>query len=138
MKFKDFNFKLAVIQELMYNQGLLEPKFEIYEFARNYTGRKIDIDHEGYAIIPEAKAYFEKIELSEEQLSKVTSLYQDGGNDVYMNLYPFWDGEDNIFNIKSTEDIKLLPNLTSVVLFYDEDASILDDFESRNIAAEWL
>ena len=35
-EFQDINFKLCVIQELMYNQGVLLPKFDIKEFVKNY------------------------------------------------------------------------------------------------------
>jgi hypothetical protein len=56
--FKDFNFKLAVIQELKYNQKIISPKFDLWEFAKNYNERKIDIEKEGYEAIPEAINFF--------------------------------------------------------------------------------
>lgn len=106
--FKDINFKLAVINELMYVQELLEPKFDIFEFAESYKKRKIDTDEEGYDIIPEALEYFKNLQLSAELLQKIERLSQDGGDDVYMNIIPYWDGEDDVFNIKSVEDCKLV------------------------------
>lgn len=136
--FQDINFKLCVIQELMYNQSLLEPKFEIYEFVKSYTDRKIDIDKEGYNIIPEALVYFEKIEIPAGLLMNVSKIYQDGGNDIYMQICPFWSGEDDKFNIKKTEDTSLLPNLKRMVIFYEEDETILDELKEKNIDAEYL
>ena len=44
-----------VIEELMYRQGVLEQKFDIYDFAEKNTKREINIDDEGYEIISEAK-----------------------------------------------------------------------------------
>ena len=136
--FQDINFKLCVIQELMYNQGLLEPPFDIYEFAESYTGRKIDINKEGYNIIPEALEYFEKIEIPQKLLTKVSEIYQDGGDDIYMQICPFWSGEDDRFNIKTTEDISLLPNLKKMTIFYGNDKTILDKLKAKNIDAEYL
>ena len=60
-KFVDFNFKLAVIQVLMYEQTMLTSPFDVYEFAKNHSLREINIDEEGYEIIPEVKEYFEKL-----------------------------------------------------------------------------
>lgn len=136
--FQDINFKLCAIQELMYNQKLLLPKFSIYEFVKNYKDRRIDINEEGYDIIPEALEYFKNLEIPAELLLNVTKIYQDGGNDIYMQICPLWNGEDDQFNIKNTDDIVLLPNLKKMTIFYDDDKSILDKLKSHNIDAEYL
>ncbi len=137
-EFKDFNFKLAVVQRLMYEQGVLKPRFDVYDFAEGYTARHIDIEEEGYDIIPEVRQYFESLEIPVDMLDRITEIDQDGGDEIYGQLYPFWDGEDDVFNIQSAEDAALLPNLKSVTLFYDDDEGILEDFRRRGIAAEWL
>lgn len=136
--FSDFNFKLAVIQVLMYEQELLVPRFDVYDFVRGYAARPINIDEEGYTIIPEVKSYFEQLEIPAEMLPHVEELYQEGGTEIYLQLCPFWDGEDNIFDIHSAEDAALLPNLKSVTLFYSGDEQILEAFRRRGIEAEWL
>lgn len=137
-KFKDFNFKLAVVQRLMYEQGILTPRFDVYDFVKGYAARHIDIEEEGYDIIPEVRQYFEALEIPVDILPHITEIDQDGGDEIYGQLYPFWDGEDDTFNIQSAEDAALLPNLKSVTLFYDDDGRILEDFRQRGIAAEWL
>ena len=137
-QFQDFNFKLAVIQKLMYEWDLLTPRFDVYEFVKHYEARPIDIDEEGYEIIPEVKQYFEQLEIPADALVGIEALYQDGGDDIYMQLCPFWDGEDDVFNIRSAQDADKLPNLKAVTLFYDEDDRILEEFRRRGITAEWL
>ena len=137
-KFKDFNFKLAVVQRLMYEQGILTPRFDVYDFVKGYAARHIDIEEEGYDIIPEVRQYFEALEIPVDILHHITEIAQDGGDEIYGQLYPFWDGEDDTFNIQSAEDAALLPNLKSVTLFYDDDGRILEKFRQRGIAAEWL
>src|SRR5699024_4489864 len=43
LTFTSFNLKLAVMEVLMYEKGLLAPKLDAHEFAREYGRRKIDI-----------------------------------------------------------------------------------------------
>ena len=110
-QFKDLNFKLLVIFELMYAQKKLVPRFDIREFARQYTAREIMIEKEGYAVIPEALAYFEGLLIPATLLEQVEDLGFDGGLDIYRHIYPYWSGDCETFAVTSAEDVKLLPNL---------------------------
>lgn len=47
IEFKDFGFKVAVTQELMYYKELLQPKFDLYEFVDWYDKRAIDLRKRG-------------------------------------------------------------------------------------------
>lgn len=136
--FSDVNFKLAVVQVLMYEQNLLTPPFDVYAFVGNYDARQIDIDEEGDQIIPEVKAHFERLEISATALLHVEELYQEGGAEIYLQLCPFWDGEDDRFDIQSATDAALLPNLKTVTLFYSGNEQLLQDFRARGIEATWL
>jgi len=138
LTFKDFNFKLAIIQELMYNQNLISPQFEVYDFIENYQNRKIDIDEEGYDPIPEVVTFFEELEIPAKFANSIEKIYMDGGNDIYMQICPYWDGEDDIFNITSAEDCHLFPNLKKVTLFYSDNKQILEDFKNKGVEAKWL
>lgn len=111
----DFNFRLAIIQELMYEQDLL-PQFDVWEFCDQYTAREIDIEEEGYDVIPEVKAWFEVLPISREMAEQVTKLYFDGGNEVYGQIVPFWDGEDDLYDITqlTPEDLAQFPNLKTI------------------------
>jgi|LakMenEpi03Aug12_release.lakeMendotaPanAssembly.Ray.scaffolds.fasta_scaffold989774_2 hypothetical protein len=136
-KFTDFNFKLAVIQVLMYEKKVLQPAFDIHNFVRKYTGRKINIEKEGYKIIPEVKKFFEDLEIPSELLNKVEKIYQ-GSNKIYLQLCPFWSGEDELFNITKTEDLRLLPNLKKITLYYDDEKKMVNEFKAKGIDAEYL
>jgi hypothetical protein len=135
--FQDFNFKLAVINELMYNQGTLKPKFNVYSFAEAHDINLSDMRFE-YEMIPEVRAYFEALVIPDELLFTVERLSQDGGDDIYMQICVCWDGEDDLFNIVSTADCALVPNLKSVVLFYDDDEKMIGEFEKAGIRAEYV
>ena len=41
LKFDNFNFKLCIIQELMYNKNVLLPKFDAYDFVDNMIKEKL-------------------------------------------------------------------------------------------------
>ena len=135
IQFKDFNFKLAVIQELMYNQKILKPVFDVWEFAEKYKKRKIDIDEEGYEIIPEVLEYFKNIEIMPEMAKKVEHISMDGGDDIYLNIIPFWDGEDDVFDIKSADDVAHFPKLKKIDLL---NANIVEEFKNKGIKAKWF
>lgn len=132
--FTDFNFKLAIIQELMYIKKLLQPKFDIFEFTDSYQERDIDIEEEGYQPIPEAIEYFKKLEIDKMFAEQITEIYQDGGNDIYMNIAPYWDGEDDSFNIEVYDDIKYFPNLKKMTLF-SNDPNVYEELRAKGIDA---
>ncbi|MBS7229398.1 hypothetical protein KHA90_00030 [Flavobacterium psychroterrae] len=134
--FKDFNFKLAIIQILMYEKELITPKFDLYEFIDLYDKRDIDIEKEGYDFIPEVTAYFENLEIDLKFAEQITEIIQDGGDDIYGELYRFWDGEDDVFNIKSSDDFVNFKNITKVELFYDEDETLANELRNRGIHVE--
>ncbi|UOQ70754.1 DUF6892 domain-containing protein [Hymenobacter cellulosilyticus] len=136
-QFQDFNFKLAVIQVLMYEQELLQPAFSLRAFAKTYQGRRIDIEKDGYDIIPEVRDYFLALEIPAALLTQVEEIYQDGGDDIYHHLYPFWDGEDETFTITSTADLALLPNLRKMTLFYDDREEMIAQFQAQGIETDY-
>lgn len=134
--FKDFGFKLLVINELMYHQNVL-PRFDLDKFVEAYTEREIDIEEEGYDIIPEVAAYFKDLEILTGMVQNITELEQDGGDEIYHEICPFWDGEDASFDIKSAEDVHLLPNLKKMTLILTGD-DVIDAFNEKGIETDWL
>ena len=75
----------------------------------------IDVSPEDYyfEVIPEVKKWFMDLPIPASLAALVTELYFDGGNEIYAQLIPFWDGEDDVFDIESLteEDILQFPNL---------------------------
>lgn len=137
IQFRDFGFKLSIIQELMYNKEILKPKFDLYEFVERYDKRKIDIEKEGYEPIPEVTQYFKDLPIPKKYASKITEIYQDGGNDIYMQLLRFGEGWEDYWNIESAEDAKQFPNLKKATLCYASQ-KVLDEFNAMDIEAKWL
>ena len=137
IEFADFNFKLLIIEELMYNKELLQPKFDVYEFAEIKEIEGFSVVEGGYEPISEVVEYFKALEIDKNLAEQVTEIYQDGGNEIYMNIAPQWDGEDDTFNIQSFEDIKHFPNLKKMTLF-ENDEKVYEYLKSKGINARPL
>lgn len=140
LTFTHFNFKLAVIQLLMYKKELLKPKFDIYEFAEEYAKRKIDIEDEGYEPIQEALNWFKKLEIPERLADEVDDLVMDGGNDIYHQIIPFWDGEDDYFDINALDEaeVKQFKNLHHITLMSANPDKAIETLETCNVTVELL
>ncbi|WP_324028215.1 hypothetical protein QSV08_09870 [Maribacter sp. BPC-D8] len=144
--FKDLHLKYLVIEELMYNQELLKPKFDIQHFAQEYAKREIDIEDEGYEVIPEVKKYFKNLDIPIELLAEVHTLYQDsglgGGSEFMYNLQPFWDPGcgDEVFKLtnKAIEDFALLPNLKKIIGLENSNPSkkMMEALEHKKVLLE--
>lgn len=134
--FKDVNFKLAVLSELMEKAhiDIGEPQ----DLADHVLGRHVDLEEEGYEPIPQARAYLERFPLTPELLAKVTSIEIDGGSEIYSYIYRFWGGETDEFDITSFEGIEALPNLKRVriISMVDLDKVDLSLLKSRGITVE--
>ncbi|MFD4675349.1 DUF6892 domain-containing protein [Lentzea sp. NPDC058450] len=132
--FVDAKFKLAVVQELMYDQGLL-PRFDLREYAAE---QGFTYDDNSFEAVPEALAYFAALEVPVELAEKITEIYMDGGNEIYLEIAPGWDGEDGLFDVHEFADVRHFPNLKSMTLLYTGDEEALETLRARGIKADWL
>ena len=105
--FSNFNFKLAIIQVLMYEKKLLTPEFDAREFADQYTKREIDVDEVTYKPIKEIKKYFQDLQIEKKLASEITELDFEAGNRIYGEVAPSWDGEDDLFTVKKIDEDEL-------------------------------
>ena len=138
LQFDNFNFKLAIIQELMYDINVLQPEFDIYEFAKEYKGEEIDTESE--TVIEPALEYFKNLQIPKSLAKEVGSFYMDGGNEVYMNIIPLWDGEDGYFDLNdvSLAELRQFPNLTEATILTDDFDKIKKIFDAAGIKVELL
>lgn len=138
LEFTDLNFKLAVIQRLMYELEVLEPRFDIYDFADQYSGKTIDTASE--TVIRPALNWFKRLPIPAELGAQVDKLTMDGGNEIYLNIIPQWDGEDSTFDLTTVcaSDLAQLPNLREATIMakdYDCTAAV---FEEAGVAVHSL
>ncbi|MFE5240972.1 MULTISPECIES: DUF6892 domain-containing protein [unclassified Streptomyces] len=113
--FRDFNFKLLVVEQLMYWDKTLTPAFSMAEHmrARGVEDLHEYVEEKGleYTVLDEARTYFEQLEIPAELLATVEELTFDGGHQVFIECAPVWDGEDDLFDVRSLDDLELVPNL---------------------------
>ena len=102
-----------------------------------YTKREIDLEKEGYEPISEVTNYFKKLPIPKRMANEVTEIYQNGGNNIYMQLLRFGEGWEDYWDIENTKDVKQFPNLKKVVLCYAKE-NVIDEFNKMGIEAEWL
>ena len=116
LQIASFPFRLAIIQELMYQQNLLTPRFDVHDFSQDQGTRSFDVNEVGYDMIPSVRTWFRKLPVPARLAENVETLVLDGGNDIYLQLIPLWDGEDESFAIRSlsAEDLDLFPRLRSI------------------------
>lgn len=131
IEFSDFGFKLAVIQELMYEQKLLKPTFDLYEFAKSYQNRKIDIEIEGYEPIEEVTQYFRDLPIPKRLAPKVTKITLDYGNKIYNQLICFAEGDEDYWIVRSAKDAQHFPNLKKC--FCHSKNELTKEFEKLRI-----
>ena len=138
LHFDNLNFKLAIIQVLMYDLKLLNPEFDIYDFANSYKEEEIDTDSD--TIIEPAMNFFENLQVPKMLAPYVETIYMDGGNDVYMNIIPQWDGEDESFDLNeiTLTELQQFSNLKKATLMSSNFDKVKDVFDVANIKAELL
>lgn len=136
LHFDNMNFKLAIIQVLMYELEVLEPYFDIYDFALQYRGKEIDTESD--KIIKPALNFFKKLPIPKALASKVEEIYMDGGNNIYMNIIPQWSGEDGTFDLNeiTLEELQQFPNLKKATIMSSNFDEIKTIFENAGIEVE--
>lgn len=105
--FKDFNFKLQVIDYFI-GKNIFDT--ELNELVKKFNNIETDFS---YKPIPEIVKFCEELEFTPEMLASITHFNPDGGDEIYLKIIANWDGEDHIFDIKSLEDVQYLPNFNS-------------------------
>ncbi|MBR5917074.1 MAG: hypothetical protein IKZ76_03240 [Lachnospiraceae bacterium] len=123
--FDTFNFKLAVINELMYNRQILEPYFDIYDFM---AFKKAHWNLETDKNIRAAVDYFKELPIPVRFADYVTEINMDGSDEIYMNIAPEWDGSDERFDFNklSEAELKQFKNLKKMLIIgNDKDAEKL-------------
>lgn len=133
LEFEHLNFKLAVIQQLMYELEVLTPRFDLFDFAAQYSGKAIDT--ESSTVIRPALNWFKRLPIPARLAPQLTTLTMDGGDDVYMNIIPQWDGEDDTFDLDHVNEAELaqFPNLRSATIMSGDIAKVSRTFTEHGI-----
>ncbi|WP_414049558.1 DUF6892 domain-containing protein [Macrococcus animalis] len=116
--FKDFNFKLAVVNTLYGLDENISFKEVLDEKIKLYTANYEWYESETFTPIPALKDYIEKLDIPQAELDLIESIDIETADGLYMELIPDWDGEDDIYEIKSVEGFEKLSNLKHFEIAY--------------------
>ncbi|MBX4159940.1 DUF6892 domain-containing protein [Priestia megaterium] len=130
--FKDFNFKLVVIEALLDQKPLFLE--ELTDLKDKYTNNFEW--YSGAGPIVEIRDYLEELTLEMSDLEKIESLCFNGGNEIYHILKPDWDGEDSLFDVLSVEGFQNLTNLKTVDYISMCHSEVLKPFKQARIEIE--
>ena len=138
LHFDNINFKLAIIQVLMYDLEILKPVFNIFDFAEEAS--ELNIDTESMEIIQPALDYMIHLPIPKKYAEQVQEIDMDGGNEIYMNLIPQWDGEDDSFDLNevSLKELQQFPNLKKATIMTSNFEQVKEIFKSQGIEVELL
>lgn len=138
LEFENFNFKLAIVQVMMYDLEILKPYFDIYDFAMQYEGKEIDT--ESFKVSKPVLNFFKKLPIPKSLAEQVEEIDMDGGNEIYANIFPMWDGEDDMFDLTAvTEDeLKQFPNLKKATIMSENFEEVSEVFLKLGIEVEQL
>ena len=136
--FDNINFKLTIIQVLMYDLLVLKPYFDIYDFAEEFSEEEIDT--ESMEIIQPALEYMMNLPIPKKYAEQVQEIYMDGGNEIYLNLIPQWDGEDDGFDLNevSLKELQQFPNLKQATIISSNFKQVKAVFDEAGIDVELL
>lgn len=125
-RFADVNFKLIVLSSLVEGKALDLGTPE--DLASHVLQRDVDLEDEGYDLMPEVLEYLACYPLTKEMLAQVGSIGFGGGNKLYRFAWYFWGGTDDTFEVTDIGGVELCPNVTSV-----SATSMIDRLDIRKL-----
>ena len=138
LHFDNINFKLTIIQVLMYDLLVLKPYFDIHDFAEEFS--ELEIDTESMEIIQPALDYMIDLPIPKKYAEQVQEIYMDGGNEIYLNLIPQWDGEDDGFDLNevSLKELQQFPNLKQATIISSNFEHVKEMFDKQGVQVKVL
>ena len=138
LHFDNITFKLAIIQVLMYDLEVLKPIFNIFDFAEEAS--ELNIDTESMEIIQPALEYMMNLPIPKKYAEQVQEIYMDGGNEIYLNLIPQWDGEDDGFDLNevSLKELQQFPNLKQATIISSNFEHVKETFDKQGVQVKVL
>ena len=112
---QDRGLALAVLQHLMYDTAMLEPLFDVEDFAADQGEAAFD-PFSAPGPVPAVLDWFEHLPVPREVLAGLHTLRLRSDAEIYRQVFPLWDGEDGAFDVLevSPQDLARLPGLRVV------------------------
>lgn len=127
--FADFNAKLLVLDVLCYDLDVLDP-YEPDEYDENEESE--DVEGQDAA----ARDYYEDLDVLPSQLALITELTVDGTLEIFQDVHPGWEGEDDRYDPQNWDDIIALPALETVYVAAPLPAHVDQALRERGVSVE--
>ena len=113
---------------------ILKPYFDIYDYLKF---KKSKANTETEKNIKAAVDFFKNLPVPQRLAKELTDITMDGGNEIYGNIAPLWDGEDGRFDLDeiSPDELKCFPNLRKIKLMSSKPEKIVALCEEYNVEA---
>lgn len=82
--------------------------------------------------------WFKKYQIPLSLADEVDEICMDGGDDIYLQIMPNWDGEDDFYDINqiSIEEVSQFKNLKKLTLMSTNIEEIREKLKTLNIDIE--
>ena len=133
----NFSFTLHNVYYRLYRNLGIGCKSLIGDIAH---GIMLPVGSYSKPIIEPAMSFFKKLEIPKKFAPYVETIYMDGGNDVYMNIIPQWDGEDETFDLNeiTLTELQQFPNLKKATVMSSNLDEVKEIFDAANIEVKLL
>jgi hypothetical protein len=106
---QDPNLRLTILQAAW--TAKLLPKFDKEAFFRDELGEGYDGDADyNYEPHEKVREALLKIPLPDSLLTKLKRVVWDGGKEIWLIIWRYWDGESDEFNVKDLSGIEACTN----------------------------
>lgn len=123
LRFDNLNFKLAVLQHLIFEKKVFSPNYDFGDFEEMYYQEDLSMEECDEAVeqyVQHALQYFTYLNVPADLAKHVTELQIDAGDDIYYEINPEWCGEDGMFDVDKISDreISQFPKLKRISFWY--------------------
>ncbi|MEG0365750.1 MAG: hypothetical protein RR585_02875, partial [Coprobacillus sp.] len=144
LEFDHFQFKLMIIQKLMYELHLFNNEYHLgKEYIELLNNHKIeDVEGSLKSHIESAIHYFEQLQIPAYMADMIYDLYIHEGNEVYFEINPLWKNKEEYKNGKefsivsiSKKELKQFPKLRKITFrcFNDGGQKLVRSLEKEGI-----
>lgn len=122
LHFDNINFKLAVLQQLIFEKKLFSPEYDFGDFYEMAYDDDADYEEEYEKYCARALQYFTYLSVPSEYAESITRIDASIDDDIYYEICPEWDGDDRFYiNEISEREAIQFPKLRDITFWYMSD-----------------
>lgn len=122
LRFDNLNFKLAVLQQLIFEKKVFKPEYDFGDFYEEVYQDDADYDEACEKYAQRALNYFTYLPVPTEFAKYINEINATIDDEIYYEIYPEWTGEDLFYiNRISEQEVTQFPKLKSITFWYMSD-----------------